>query len=209
MCRADDHHEDYHSLINTLDLSWESWTKTTNFSWEFPQQLLQTLVLLQPPCWCCVECVIHHEQDVCKEQHHMHMWHEQAIIEWSHQVISILLAATVWSFAHLLLRLSDRNKWCCDQDVKVVPDPALTKKTSNRCSLLQKGGDVVSRLVLHWMCDSLWRGCARRITPHVYVAQTSNNKSDHDTVISIVTCGHSVKFAHLLLRLSDHNSAQN
>jgi len=39
----------------------------------------------------------------------IYMWHEQAIIEWSWHVISILLAATVWSFAHLPLRLSDRN----------------------------------------------------------------------------------------------------
>jgi len=31
--------------------------------------------------WCCVDCVIHHERDVREEQHHTHMWPEQAIIE--------------------------------------------------------------------------------------------------------------------------------
>jgi len=27
-------------------------------------------MLLQPLWWCCVDCVIHHEWDVCEEQHH-------------------------------------------------------------------------------------------------------------------------------------------
>jgi len=30
--------------------------------------LLQGVVLLQPLQWCCVDCVIHHEQDVREEQ---------------------------------------------------------------------------------------------------------------------------------------------
>ena len=34
--------------------------------------------------------VIHHERDVCEEQHHTYMWHEQAIIEWSWHVNSIV-----------------------------------------------------------------------------------------------------------------------
>ena len=40
-------------------------------------------VVLQTLRWCCVDCVIHHEQDVREEQHHTYMWREQAIIEWS------------------------------------------------------------------------------------------------------------------------------
>jgi len=31
--------------------------------------LMQALQLLQPLRWRCVECVIHHERDVCEEQH--------------------------------------------------------------------------------------------------------------------------------------------
>jgi len=38
-------------------------------------------VVLQPLRWCCVDCVIPHERDVRKEQHHTYMWREQAIIE--------------------------------------------------------------------------------------------------------------------------------
>ena len=38
-------------------------------------------MLLQPLRWCCVDCVIHHERDVREEQHHTHMWCEQAITE--------------------------------------------------------------------------------------------------------------------------------
>jgi len=47
-------------------------------------------MLLQPLQWCCVECVIHHERDVRAEQHHTYMWREQAIIEWSWHVNSIV-----------------------------------------------------------------------------------------------------------------------
>jgi len=47
-------------------------------------------MLLQPLRWCCVECVIHHELDVREEQHHAYMWREQAIIEWSWHVNSIV-----------------------------------------------------------------------------------------------------------------------
>jgi len=45
--------------------------------------LSKALQLLQPLRWCCVKCVIHHEQDVREEQHYTYMWREQAIIEWS------------------------------------------------------------------------------------------------------------------------------
>ena len=48
------------------------------------------LLLLQPLRWCCVDCVIHHEQDVREEQHHTYMWREQAITEWPWHVNSIV-----------------------------------------------------------------------------------------------------------------------
>ena len=63
-------------------------------------------MLLQPLRWCCVDCVIHHERDVRGEQHHTYMWREQAIIEWSWHVNSIvacchsakLCAYAAWDF---------------------------------------------------------------------------------------------------------------
>ena len=48
------------------------------------------LIVLQPLRWRSVKCVIHHKRDVCEEQHHTYMWHEQAIIEWSWHVNSIV-----------------------------------------------------------------------------------------------------------------------
>ena len=92
-------------------------------------------LLLQPLRWRCAEYVVHHERNMCEEQH-IYMWREQAIIEWfwwvasnnaceaSEQLIVLahgddesdlvgwnllLLAATVRSFAHMPLGLSDRN----------------------------------------------------------------------------------------------------
>ena len=47
-------------------------------------------LLLQPLRWCCIDCVIHHERDMREEQHHRYMWREQAIIEWSWHVNSIV-----------------------------------------------------------------------------------------------------------------------
>ena len=38
------------------------------------------------------------------------MWREQATLEWLRRMIYIIVAAaTVWSFAHMPLGLSDRN----------------------------------------------------------------------------------------------------
>jgi len=47
-------------------------------------------LVLQTLRWCCVDFVIHHERDVREEQHHTYMWREQAIIEWSWHVNSIV-----------------------------------------------------------------------------------------------------------------------
>ena len=55
-----------------------------------PNYALHTYPVLQPLRWCCIECVIHHERDVREEQHHSYMWREQAIIEWSWHVNSIV-----------------------------------------------------------------------------------------------------------------------
>jgi len=37
-------------------------------------------LLLQPLRWRCAEYVVHHERNMCEEQH-IYMWREQAIIE--------------------------------------------------------------------------------------------------------------------------------
>ena len=68
--------------------------------------------MLQPLRWCCVDCVIHHERDVREEQHHTgtYMWHEQAIIEWSWHVNSIVACCHSAKLAHMPLGISDRNK---------------------------------------------------------------------------------------------------
>ena len=74
-------------------------------------------MLLQPLRWCWVKCVIHDERDVRKEQHHTYMWREQAIIEWSWHVNSIvacchsakLCACAAWDFRSQHMKYN-RNK---------------------------------------------------------------------------------------------------
>jgi len=90
----------------------------------------------------------------------------------------LLLAATVWSFEHLPLGLSDRNKTVLWPGCGGRAVWNLHKKTCDRCSSLWKGGDVVaaSRLALRWMFDLPRTGCARRNNPRIYVARTSINR---------------------------------
>jgi len=106
-----------------------------------------------------------------------YMWHEQAIAEWSRQVISTI--ACCCHSVKLCALAAQGFRWCCAQDVKIMPDAAFTKRMCYRCGSLWKG-DVVatSWLTLCWMCDSPWMGCARRIKPIYisYVLWTSNNK---------------------------------
>jgi len=56
----------------------------------------------------------------------------------------LLLAATVRSFAHMLIGFRIATKWCCDQDVEVVTSSAFTQRTCDRCGSLQKGRGVVA-----------------------------------------------------------------
>ena len=50
------------------------------------------VVMLQPLRWCCVDCVIHHERDVCEEQKYMHVAQTNnnrvILMEWSWWVTS-------------------------------------------------------------------------------------------------------------------------
>jgi len=45
----------------------------------------------------------------------------------------VLLAATVRSFAHMTLGFPIATKWCCDQDVEIMPCEAFTKGTCDQC----------------------------------------------------------------------------
>jgi len=66
-------------------------------------------MLLQPLRWCCVDCVTHHERDVREEQDHIFVArasnNKRDCDAWS----LLLVAATVRSFAHMPLEISDRN----------------------------------------------------------------------------------------------------
>jgi len=69
----------------------------------------KAFIMLQPLRWCCVDCVIHHERDVREEQQYIcAAWasiNKRDCDAWS----LLLLAATVRSFAHMPLGISDRN----------------------------------------------------------------------------------------------------
>jgi len=85
------------------------------------------LILLQPLLWRCAECAIHHERDVREEQHpHVCSTNKQQQSDHGMWTL-LLLAVTVRSFAHMPLRLSDRNNnntfcsfWWCEEETSPV-----------------------------------------------------------------------------------------
>ena len=144
-----------------------------NFSFRFPTKLdmvfhsMWCIVLLQP-LWCrCVECVIYHERDVRKKQQYFYVAQTSNNKRDCDALSILLLAATVRSFAHFQLGLSNRNKivlWprCGSHAVW-----SLHKKNVRWVwFVVKKEGVVVatSPVALRWMCDSPWTGCVRRTT---------------------------------------------
>ena len=134
--------------------------------------LRQKMALLQ------LKCVIHHERDVREEQHHTYMWRKQAITEWLWHVNFVVACCHSAKLSHMPLGISDRNKWCCDQNVKVVPGSAFTQRTCDRCVRCKKEGMFLKPL--RWCCVKCViqsrTGCAWRTTPYIYVPRTSNNR---------------------------------
>jgi len=128
------------------------------------------------------------------------MWHEQAIAEWSRQVISTIACC---HSVKLCALAAQAFRWCCAQDVKIMPDAAFTKRMCYRCGSLWIG-DVVatSWLTLCWMYDSPWTGCARRIKP-IYMWREQAIKKWSQLLLAVTMWS----FAHVLLGLSNHNRA--
>jgi len=66
-------------------------------------------MLLQPLRWRCIDCVIHHEQDVREEQKYIRVARASNIKRDCDAWSLLLLAAAVWRFVHMPLRISDCN----------------------------------------------------------------------------------------------------
>jgi len=178
--------------------------KVTLWLWMWPHRAGIHKLLLQPLRWHSVECVIHHKWDAQRITL-KYMWCEKAIIEWSWWVTSnndcepgekltvrpgggdksdvvrwslLLLAATVWSFAHLPLGLSDGNKmvlWSgCEGRVKCSLHKKERVISAVRC---KKGGcccnlSVMVALNVRFTTNGM---CVKNNT-HIYLARTSNNR---------------------------------
>jgi len=69
------------------------------------------------------------------------------------------------------------TKWCCDQDVEVVPSSAITQRMCDRCGSLLKGGDVVA--TSQWCCVKCVIHHEQDVCEEehqTYVVRTSNNR---------------------------------
>ena len=65
-------------------------------------------IMLQRLRWRCVECVIDHERDVREEQQYVYVARTSSKRDYDAWSL-LLLPAAVRSFAHMPLRISDRN----------------------------------------------------------------------------------------------------
>ena len=94
------------------------------------------IVLLQPLRWCCVDCVIHREQDAREEQKYMY------VARTSNNIV--IMACELYcclqpQYEALRICRSGfpiETKWCCDPDVKVVLRSAFTERMCDRCGSL-------------------------------------------------------------------------
>jgi len=134
------------------------------------------VVLLQPLWWRCVECVIHHEQDVHKEQQYIYVapTSNNTVIMACEIYCCLLPQCEPLRICHLGFPIA--TKWCCDQNVEVVPGSAFTKGTCVRCGSLWNEGMLLQSL--RWLCIECvihHERDVRREQQYIYVAPTSNS----------------------------------
>jgi len=114
-------------------------------------EVSQTILLLQPLCCRCAECVVNSWTECARKTTPMYVArtsNNRVIL--SGELYCCLLPQYEALFT-CRLSFPIATKWCCDQDVKVVLCETLTERTYDRCNSLKKGGDVVatSLLALH------------------------------------------------------------
>jgi len=138
----------------------------------------------------------------------IYMWREQAtLIEWARYVIFIVACCHCEALRTCDSGILIATKWCCDQDVKVVPGATFIKKMCDQCGSLKKEGNVVatSPLAFLWMHISPRMECARRTKPiYTWCEQAMIERTR--CVISIALAAIVWSFAHLPLGLSDRNT---
>ena len=97
---------------------------------------LDTVLLLQPLRWCCVDCMIHHEWEVREEQKCMYMARtsNNRVISLGDLYCCLLPRCEAWRTCRSAFPIA--TKWCCDQDVEVVRSSAFTQRKGDRCGSL-------------------------------------------------------------------------
>jgi len=153
---------------------------------QFQLSLLWKSLLLQPLCWHCAECAVHHERNVREEQR-PYMWREQAIIEWSYQVNSVVACChneklrihATWAFGSQENGAVTRMwRSCCMK-------PSQKECVVGAVHCKKEGMLLQPLLALHWM-----RVCEEQ---HSYTRREQAIIEWSRQVNSIVACCHSIK----------------
>ena len=198
---------DKHTSSSQSVLTFRFWKTTAK--WHIGRPTRIPVVVLQALRWRCVKCVIHNERDVREEQHHTYMWREQAIIEWSRRVISIVACC-------------QGAKLCAHaaRDFRSQQNGAVTRMwRSCQGSLHTKNVRSVRFVVKRGCCCNLFGGVALIVwfTTNGMCAKNKNIcmwreqaiKEWSRRVISVVACCHGANFVHMPLGISDRNTTYN
>ena len=94
------------------------------------------ITLLQPLRWYCVYCVIHHERVVCEEQKYICVARSSKNKRDATHDLCCCLLPRCEALRTCRSGFPIETKWCCDQDVEVVPSSAFTQRTCDRCGSL-------------------------------------------------------------------------
>ena len=82
---------------------------------------------------------------MCTKNKDIYVWHKQAIVrEIATHGLYCCLLPRCEALSICRSGFPIATKWCCDQDVEVVPRSAFAQRMCDGCGSLQKGGDVVA-----------------------------------------------------------------
>jgi len=164
--------------------------------------------LLQHFQWRCVECVTHHEWDVREEKQCICVaWASNNERDCAASSL-LLLAATVWSFAHMPFRISDRNKMVlwpgCGADARFS---LHTKEHAIGVVRCKKEGMLLQPL--RWRCDDCVIHHKRDVRKelHYICMARARKKRDCNAWSPLLLAATVRSFGHMPLRISDCNNA--
>jgi len=147
---------------------------------------------------------------MCAKNKNMYAWSKQAIkIEIATHDLYCCLLPPCEALHTCHSGFPITSKWCCDQDVKVMPSSAFTQRTCDRGGCCKKEGMLLQPL--RWCCVDCMIHHKRDVhkeQKYVCVKRASNSKRDCNTWSLLWLAAMVRSFAHMPLGISDRITIQ-